>query len=360
MKVVIIGGGIAGLALGLLLKKDGIQVSIHEKDIQILSKGHGFLMHPVGYSVLQTLSSLTKDVAIPGELINKVIIKNASNNSLKSAQPGDWHCLRRSDLVQFLSSPFAAEDIKFKQQFSHFLFEGDKAIAAVFMNGDVEYGEVFIGADGAKSSVRKSIFGESKFSPVEVKEIVGTSSQKVLSTPVSQTFTKYLNTEAGVSFGYIPCSEHELVWFSQINIRLNPIEDETQNGIEKTCQKLLKDFPEDVQQILEKNDFSKNYIWNSTDFDLLPAFHKGNIQLIGDAAHLALPFTSAGTTNALVDAKIYADLISQGLPIEEVGLQFYQERAPQVSNHLAFGRKMKDIFLNPHAHDTPIPLIETT
>jgi 2-polyprenyl-6-methoxyphenol hydroxylase-like FAD-dependent oxidoreductase len=65
---------------------------------------------------------------------------------------------------------------------------------------------------------------------------------------------------------------------------------------------MLTDFPDEVRDVLDANDFSTSYIWKTRDFDTLPTFHKENVVLIGDAAH-PVPFTSAGTTNALLDAK---------------------------------------------------------
>jgi 2-polyprenyl-6-methoxyphenol hydroxylase-like FAD-dependent oxidoreductase len=46
MKVVIIGSGIAGLALAILLKQKGYIVSIYERGEQVPSIGHAFLVHP--------------------------------------------------------------------------------------------------------------------------------------------------------------------------------------------------------------------------------------------------------------------------------------------------------------------------
>jgi 2-polyprenyl-6-methoxyphenol hydroxylase-like FAD-dependent oxidoreductase len=39
--------------------------------------------------------------------------------------------------------------------------------------------------------------------------------------------------------------------------------------------------------------------------------------LIGDAAHLAVPFTSAGTTNALLDAKTLTKTLMNSSSIEQ-------------------------------------------
>lgn len=53
MKVVIIGGGIAGLTLGILLRKKNIDVVVNEKSIGIEGRGHAFLMSNDGYSILK-------------------------------------------------------------------------------------------------------------------------------------------------------------------------------------------------------------------------------------------------------------------------------------------------------------------
>jgi 2-polyprenyl-6-methoxyphenol hydroxylase-like FAD-dependent oxidoreductase len=42
-----------------------------------------------------------------------------------------------------------------------FLILYNVAIAAVFENGETEYGDIFIGADGSNSKVRESLFGKS-------------------------------------------------------------------------------------------------------------------------------------------------------------------------------------------------------
>jgi len=112
-----------------------------------------------------------------------------------------------------------------------------------------------------------------------------------------------------------------------------------------------------VQEVLTLNDFSNNYIWHSTDFDLLPTFHKNNVLLLGDAAHLALPFTSAGITNALVDAKCFSELLLAGKPFEEVCNNFYQLRATDLKEHVTLGRQIQEDFLNPTSENFKIPLI---
>lgn len=121
--------------------------------------------------------------------------------------------------------------------------------------------------------------------------------------------------------------------------------EEEPQSLFQICQKLLVHFPDDVQIILHHNDFSNSYMWNTTDFDLLDSFHSNNIVLIGDAAHLALTFTSAGTTNALIDAKVLMDLLMQYDHYEDAFKAFYEQRAKSVEDHTLLGRQIKNTFL---------------
>lgn len=107
---------------------------------------------------------------------------------------------------------------------------------------------------------------------------------------------------------------------------------------------MMKDFPIDAKMILDSTDFKSAYIWKTRDFDLLPSFHKENVVLIGDAAHLTLPFTSAGTTNALLDAKCLSESLREFKTIEEAFTNYYQTRLLEVQSHIDQGRLLKKYF----------------
>jgi len=172
----------------------------------------------------------------------------------------------------------------------------------------------------------------------------------------------------------IPTSETELVWFMQYDPSLAEPEAVTPDALNAFCLQQLHDFPPLVKQVLQGNDFAHTYVWNTRDFDLLPQFHKNNVVLIGDAAHLALPFTSAGTTNAMVDAKLLAHLLlkvtgvdaakpgnaGELSQLEKAFQEYYKLRSVPVLKHLEFGRKLRDVFLDPAAHEgeeVEVPLI---
>jgi 2-polyprenyl-6-methoxyphenol hydroxylase-like FAD-dependent oxidoreductase/predicted DsbA family dithiol-disulfide isomerase len=360
MKIVIIGGGIGGMALAILLHKKGFRVIVNEKETKVPNLGNAFLMHSEGVSVLDMFASYSTVKELPGKFIDKFILKNPNNNTLKYLKLDPWQCIKRSDLINYLYSLFPANKIKSNRAFSHFLYQDEQVIAAVFTNGDVEFGDVFVGADGANSKVRSTLFGKTNFTPIEVKEIVGVARLPSVAQSHSHEFTKFQSQEKGLSFGFIPTSNEDLVWFMQYDVKLMELVDETSISMRALCLALLKDFPEIVQEIIQANDFNTSYIWNTTDFDLLPTFHKQNVVLIGDAGHLAVPFTSAGTTNALIDAKVLFEKFTTETDLQKIFTDFYLDRAKFVEEHTILGRQIKQTFLNPkaaHIDELEIPLI---
>lgn len=355
MKVVVIGGGIAGLCMGIYLHQNNFEFSVNERQIFSAVGGHAFLMHHDGISVLKELAG-EDNCDLPGKLVDNFILKEPSGN-IKAQQPlKDWQCFKRTDLLKCLTQLLPEEKQKNKRVFTNFIYKNDRIVAAQFLNGDIEYGDIFIGADGANSIVRKQVFGEIRFEPGRVKEVVGIVQHAELARLLKGNFTKFQGCDKGLAFGMIPTSETEVVWFMQYDPLLGDVTDGNPELLKQHCNILLKDFPAEVKTVLAANDFSTSYIWNTRDFDLLPTFHHQNVVLIGDAAHVALPFTSAGTTNAMMDAKVLTDCLKAYPDYSSAFTAYYKNRSPGILEHLHLGRGLRNAFLNPSATFS-LPLI---
>ena len=61
MKVVIIGGGIAGLTQGIFLRKHGYDVTVYERTKEIQTRGHAFLMNGEGLNHLKSFAEDKKN-----------------------------------------------------------------------------------------------------------------------------------------------------------------------------------------------------------------------------------------------------------------------------------------------------------
>ncbi|WP_435357174.1 DsbA family protein [Emticicia sp. SJ17W-69] len=360
MKIVIIGGGVAGLTLGLQLLKKKCEVIINERANCLPDRGHAFLMHADGWSILNKLGEHSSNY-LKGESINTFSFNRPNGEEIKRLKLHQWKCFKRKDLIKYLYDLFPGDKIKSGREFSHFIYEGDKVVAAAFTNGEVECGDIFVGADGGNSSVRNAILGPVDFTKIQVKEVVGICKNEFLGVKQRHIFKKFQSNKKGLSFGMIPVSSDEFVWFMQFDTSLADCQDGcSAEELKSFCTNLLVDFPSEVSELLASNDFSNSYIWNTRDFGVLPTFHKNNIVLIGDAAHLALPFTSAGTTNAIMDAQVLSDVLFQHETYTEDFQAFYEQRLQHVEQHILLGRELKEFFLYPSKIDEDevrVPLI---
>lgn len=363
MKVVILGGGIAGLCMGIYLHQNNIEVTINERKVHAAVGGHAFLMHHDGIAVLNELIA-DHECAIPGKLVDTFIFKDPDGEVITEQHLEDWHCFKRTGLLDCLRDLLPEGQLIDNRVFSHFVHEEEKIVAAAFLNGDLEYGDIFIGADGANSAVRKAVLGEVAFLPGKVKEVVGIAHHPEFARLFQGKFTKFQHGSKGLSFGLIPTSETEVVWFMQYDPATGDVPDGAENRgtaayheeLRKLCTDNLNDFPAEVKVVLSVNDFSTSYIWNTRDFDLLPEFHHQNVVLIGDAAHVALPFTSAGTTNAMVDANVLMNCLLANAETELAFREYHRIRSATIEQHVKLGRELRDAFLNPAAIFT-LPLI---
>lgn len=345
MKVTIIGGGIAGLAQGIFLKKNGHEVTVFERTSEVQTRGHAFLMNGDGLNHLKSFTDKnSKD--IPARKVDLFSFKRPNNEQLIKIGLDDWYCIKRVDLINYLVSFYNSDTLKFGCDFSHFEYEGEKVKAVVFKNGSSAEGDIFIGADGSNSATRKALFGPTTYTPVEVKEVVGISAYSKSSE--YNIFQKFQSAQMGLSCGFIPATDNECVWFMQYDSRFEKDYNvQSPEQLKEFCHAMLKEFPEEVKNVLDGNNFDTSYIWNTHDFDLLPTFHKENVVLIGDAAHLALPFTSSGTTNAIKDAAVLTECLASAQSIQMAFAMYYDQRSNELVNHIQQGRDLKQIFLEP-------------
>jgi len=362
MKIVIIGGGIAGMAAASFLHRKDREIVICEKQSAECQRGHAFLMHQEALSVLSELNAGI-DRTVPGKIINRFSLRKPDGSEVRNELLDSWRCIKRCDLVSFLQGLLPPGKIKNGREFSHLVKKGERIVGAAFLNGEVEYGDLFIGADGGNSRVRENVFGKIRLTRVAVKEIVGISGKKGSAgiSPDPDTFVKFQDQKKGLAFGIVPTSEDEFVWFMQYDPRIADLAGESPEDIRRFCHKMLGKFPALVKDVLQSNDFTRSYIWNTKDFDLLPSFHYRNVVLLGDAAHLTLPFTSAGTTNAILGAKTLSECLNDFPEIGPAFSAYYQKRAKIIEGHIALGRSLRKKFLSPRqdGDNAPLPFLSS-
>ena len=70
-----------------------------------------------------------------------------------------------------------------------------------------------------------------------VREVVGKEfdGDRAISKKIARVFTKYLSAEKGLSFGFIPTSNDDLVWFMQFDVRLFELQEDSPDKLSAFC-----------------------------------------------------------------------------------------------------------------------------
>lgn len=335
LKIGIIGGGIAGTAIATALKQRGIKSHIFERANEFGEIGAGIQVTPNAVKVLKELG-LEQELEDIGFLPEALVGRNWENARelfripLKEDCPklygAEFFHVHRADLHRILASRIDDSEVSFSKACTGARQEGDKAIAE-FSDGTEFECDLLIGADGVRSVIRESLFGDDKprfTGHMCYRALVPFDEMPPYVTPESSF---WLGPKGHVVTYYVSCGK-------EVNIVAVK---ETEEWVEEswnsksTREEMLADFEgwhENLIRLFE--DATQVYRWGLFDRDPSETWTKGRITLIGDAAHPMLPFLSQGAAMAIEDAYVLAEAIEK-LPnnLDSALKQYEQERIPR-------------------------------
>lgn len=362
MKALIIGGGTAGLAAAFTLRKAGLHVALKERAPQFTEVGLGFIILPNGLEALDTLGA-GEYVRQHGNFISSVVIREPYGSILKKDKLENTLAIKRSTCIDALRNLIPAEIVQNGCEFSHFDFDQNgNAVAANFINGVREEADIFIAADGANSAIRKLLLPFHKAGETKIREMVGIADLPEIVEQLDNQLLKTQSTTEGLSIGLLPCNKKQLIWYIQFDSSRYDITNLSYDGKKAFAKKILQGWSNPIHYVLENTDYNKVFLWLTRDMEVLPAFHRNNIVLMGDAAHLVLPFTSQGVNSALQDAITLADLlknVNSKDGLEQAFITYHQKRKEVLEEYHFFGNMMAKRFLYPlnyQNEDIVVPL----
>jgi 2-polyprenyl-6-methoxyphenol hydroxylase-like FAD-dependent oxidoreductase len=169
MKVIVIGGGIGGLALAQGLRLAGVEVSVHERDAGPGSRWEGYRLHinPVGARALHgclppavwadviATSGPGGDFGFLTEQLDELVVVEESIMYPAAADPVESHyAADRATLRRVLESGLD-DVVRYGAEFVGYDRRPDGKIEATFADGRTAVGDVLVGADGTSSRVRR-------------------------------------------------------------------------------------------------------------------------------------------------------------------------------------------------------------
>ena len=321
-KVLIIGGGIAGLTLALSLKKLGIPVVIHEKYNHYQNQKTGFLIWSYAIKILQDLGVPVDEVGAPleafrihgrkGRFICEMPIGSVSR--LHGANSYEINRYRLSELL----SKMVGDDLLLGSEcISVSSIEG-QAIAT-FADGSSDQGDILIACDGSNSVVRKFIHPGVQLRMLGSGGWISVIDQRLPLLPLN---TQMEFWQPGVKAGVADLGHGETRWYVAFKNYI-PSADESKKD---QILNRMKPLPEMIMSCLECTDEDQMVPTQAGDLLALSPWYRDRVLMIGDAAHATSPYAGMGACSAIADAALLADLIGSGRSVPAIFQDFQAVR----------------------------------
>jgi 2-polyprenyl-6-methoxyphenol hydroxylase-like FAD-dependent oxidoreductase len=319
----IAGGGPAGIMLGYLLARAGIEVIVLEKWPDFFRDFRGDTIHPSTMDVLHELGLLDDFLKLPHEKTRRMTLKIGEEDITVA----DFaHIQIRNPYIAFIPQwDFLNFMTAHAKKFPHFkLLMHTEAIQLIDENGRVQgmvaqgpdgpveiRAELTVGADGRHSIVRE----KSKLPLVETGAPIDVLWFKL---PVS-------GADPEQSFGYINDGiglvtlDRGDYWQCGLIIQKGDFEHIKKDGIEKFRMMIARLAPHFSSVLREIDDWDKIKLLSVT-IDHLTQWYKPGLLVLGDAAHAMSPMGGVGINLAIQDAVAAGNVLipafRKGVPSE--------------------------------------------
>ncbi|WP_290649375.1 NAD(P)/FAD-dependent oxidoreductase [Aquisalimonas sp.] len=314
-RALVVGGGIAGPAVALFLKRIGVEVTVFEARSAYEEEGGGLSLTPNGLNVLQELG-LAEQVLALGARVPEIAFRRANGELLTRYRNGriEDHgmpsvALARARLHRVLLEALHREGIstEYGRSLEAVSHEGD-GVAVRFEDGTWVHGDFVVGADGTHSRTRRFVLGGAPVSEYTGVVAVGgflPVGASVLSEARERAAINITLGSSG-SFGY--CNTHpdgeRWAWWSRIARSEIPGRAELaslmRGPLARELREMHGDWHEPIPTLLRNT--SELLATPIHEIPTLPRWWRGRIVLVGDAVHAMSPHAGVGASIALEDA----------------------------------------------------------
>lgn len=323
-QVCIAGGGPAGIVLGYLLARVGVQTLVLEKHKDFLRDFRGDTIHPSTLEIMHELGLLEEFLRLPHQKAERLAgrwddheVPISDFSSLPSrcryiALMPQW------DFLNFMAEKakrFPCFELKMEAEITSLRKEGDRVVGVLAKTpeGPLEVqADLVIGADGRHSIVREK-------AGLEVK---------ALSAPIDVLWMHIARkpTDPAQTFGYFKAGKilvllnRDTYWQGGFVIAKGGIEDLKAKGLDflKAQMASIAPFITEAVQALRSWDEVKLL---SVRVDRLEQWYKPGVLCIGDAAHAMSPIGGVGINLAIQDAVATANRLAKPLREGRVTLE---------------------------------------
>ncbi len=319
---VVVGGGPAGLIVGLLLARAGIQVTVLEKHLDFLQDFRGDTVHPSTLELLDQLGLFERFCELPHSRIQEMCVPTAEGGTmqvadirrLRVAHPyvamvPQWHFL---NLLAEAASAEPTFDFIREAEATELIWDSDRIIGVVYLDREGQERRVraklTIAADGRNSVIRER----------------AQLNRKSFRVPMD-TWWFRVPTEVSIGESLLPRGINGNVFgvipregYAQI-AQMIPKGADTRlrkEGVESFRANVAESVPE-LSEAVESVGLSDVKLLNIEQNRLL-RWHRPGLLCIGDSAHAMSPVGGVGVNLAIQDGVAAATILASHLKSDQV------------------------------------------
>jgi 2-polyprenyl-6-methoxyphenol hydroxylase-like FAD-dependent oxidoreductase len=305
-RVLIVGGGIAGLALGRALRQRGFAPEIIERAASWPTTGTGLYLPGNGVRALRALGLADEVLARAVPMSRQRILDHAGRHLADIDLTKVWGpvgpCvgIDRSQLHRLLLDGVVGVPMRLDTTVTALIQEND-AVCVTHADGSTREYDIIVGADGIHSSIRELIFRGIRpryLGQVSWRFLVDRSSER-------ETWTAMLGQRR--AFLTVPVGSDRLYCYADVATPSK--QDPTDRDLIR-LQALFADFAEPVLGILGQLESFDSIHFSPIEEVVLDTCVRGRVVLIGDAAHATSPNMAEGASMALEDALVLAEMLA--------------------------------------------------
>ena len=326
-RVLIVGGGIGGLALATGLRRLGLAPTIVEQAPKFGAVGAGIALNANAMAMMDRLG-LGEAVRDAGRVLSMGEVTDARGRVLSrlnfdelTADLGPTITIHRAALHEVLLSGCHGLQLYSGTTVEH-LADREDVVEVEMSGGTTAEFDWVVGADGLRSRTRSQVFGETApcYSGYTCWRFV------VECPPGLDRMQEMWGR--GLRFGLVPLAKNRLYCFTCANMPADT--EDPEDGRVERFRTRFSGFGGFAPAALAQVEKPEQLIHNDlADLPKHPWF-KGRVVLIGDAGHATTPNMGQGAGMAIEDAAVLCEMLSTGDPWADVVPAFAARREPRV------------------------------